>query len=194
MKTLYTLMLFMGLTLNAQTEVTNLLNTVCDNATCSDIQLGACPGDVNSLGEPYEFTDFEVYYVDENVIFNSSSLTLRNSRLEFRNGANFVDNDLSVNVEQDCDGENVTEIVFIGGGQRFSSVEDMNATLGIAEVNISVNDLSKAYGKPFNIISTSGQLLLSGKVDETTRSKTKQFKGIQILKIEGHETIKLVSL
>jgi len=137
MKTIYALF-FMLFTLTAytqsETEITNLLNTICENSTCPSVNLGACPGDLDSLGEPIEFTDFQVYYVTENVILTAEFVNLRNVRLEFRNGANFVDNNIQVTLETDCDNEFTTEIVFIGGGQRFSSVEEMNATLSVEQL------------------------------------------------------------
>lgn len=135
MKKIYTLLLALfafSAFAQVESELTTFLNLPCDFTVCSDIQLGNCPGDINSQGEEYEHTNFEVYYVTEDVIIEYNSLTLRNCRLEFRNGANLVDNGIVIDIQGDCNQpDQITEIVFLGGGNRYPSVEAMNATLGI---------------------------------------------------------------
>lgn len=117
------------------TELTNFLNLPCDFTVCEDIQLGHCPDDVNSQGEPYQFTEYQTYYVTENVDIQYNSLTLRNCVLEFRNGASLIDNGINIILENDCDtDDNITQIVFIGGGNRFSSMAEYMQTLSIAQL------------------------------------------------------------
>ena len=140
-----------------ETNITNLLGIECNVSECQDYTVGACIGDLDSEGNPREFTDFQVYYVTETIIIEYNSLTLRNCRIEFRNGANFVDNGIVVDEQTDCDVENTTEIVFLGGGNRFATEAEMNATLSLSEVefyrkaNISYYDM---LGKTHRIIST----------------------------------------
>lgn len=138
MKKFYTLFLILiSLTGFSQVEsnIAPNLNQECNVTVCQDIKFGACPGDTYSDGSPVNNTDFQIYYSDVDIIINFNSVTFRNCRFELRNGANLVDNGVQINIETDCDNENTTEIVFIGGGDRFSSVEEMNATLSIEDVD-----------------------------------------------------------
>ena len=136
MKTIFTLFMLFSLTAFSQSEtrVTNILNNVCQNINCNPIELGNCPEETNSEGEEYQFTDFHIYYSDENIFLNAPGVILENARLEMRDGANFIDNGWFVQENTQCDDEFTTELVFIGGGQRFSSVEEMTATLSIQEL------------------------------------------------------------
>jgi len=149
MKNLYLILMLVTFTMGAQieTNVTNLLNTVCESATCGTVQLGACLGDLDSDGDPLDdiYTGFNVYYVTEDIILDVDMVILRNARLEFRNGANFVDNGILVDEQTDCDTDNVTEIVFIDGGQRFSSVEEMNQTLSIKDLDPNYKNTDIIY-------------------------------------------------
>ena len=143
------------------TELTSFLNLPCDFTVCEDIQLGVCPGDTYSDGTEVQFPEFQIYYVTENVVIEYNSLTLRNSRLEFRNGSNFVDNGIVVDIQNDCDDTTTTEIVFIGGGNRFASVEAMNQTLGIEPLDVFKKKANKTYytieGKELKNIETSAK-------------------------------------
>ena len=146
MKAIYTLLLLISFSGFAQveTELTNFLNLPCNATVCQDIQLGVCPGDTHEDGTPYTYTDFQIYYVTEDVIIEFNSLILRNCRLEFRNGANLVDNGITI-TESNCDGETNTEIVFLGGGDRFETVAEMNATLSINHVDTFYRDANIIY-------------------------------------------------
>lgn len=152
-----------------ETELTNFLNLPCDFTVCSDIQLGHCPGDTNSQGEEYQFTEFQVYYSDEDVDLEYDSLTLRNCRLEFRNGASLIDNGIEVNIEGDCNApDQITEIVFIGGGNRFANREEYDEyfnTLSLETVEQNnIKPLKEIYydmlGKQINIQYASSGIYL----------------------------------
>lgn len=197
MKQFYTILImlisFSG-TSQVETELTNYLNQLCNVTVCQDIQLGACPGDVNSDGTPYEFTSFSVKYITQTIEIHWNSITLRNTRLEFRNGANLVDNGIDIFIENDCDtSENITEIVFIGGGQRFSSVEEMNATLNIIDHSISLNNVFDHIGETYSLYNCIGQVIYSGPITASTKTDLKNFSGLYYLRLDGYRPIKILN-
>jgi hypothetical protein len=158
------------LTINAQggSNIAPNLNQECDATVCDDIKFGACEGDTYSDGSPVNNTDFEVYYSDVDVIINFNSVTFRNARFELRNGANLVDNGVQINEETDCDNENTTEIVFIGGGDRFSSVEEMNATLSIKNITEQIKNQELPDNVNFNLYDVSGRSIIKGNTNSYT--------------------------
>ncbi|NRA92179.1 MAG: hypothetical protein HRU26_05745 [Psychroserpens sp.] len=167
MKQLFTFLLipFLGFA-QVETQLTNYLNLPCNATVCQDIQLGACPGDLQSDGTPVPFTDYYVYYVTEPIDIQYNSLTLRNCRLEFRNGAFLIDNGIEINFQNDCDTEeDVTGFVFIGGGAQYPSWEVYYATLSIQELEQQgVESIKEIYydllGKQIDINYASKGLYL----------------------------------
>ena len=143
-KALQLFILFLGLTLSAQVEsdITAALQYSCTGfSECADYQIGSCPGDTYSDGSlvPDIYTTFNVWYVTEDIDLDYAQLIIRNGRLEFRNGASLIDNGILVDVQTDCDLENTTEIVFLGGGQRFANMDDFNEW----QQTLSLDDLEQ---------------------------------------------------
>lgn len=142
-KLLLLLTVLFGMTLNAQveTEITNYLNLECNVSVCQDIQLGACDGDVNSDGTPYQFTDYQVYYVTEDTFIEYNHTLLRNCRLEARNGANIINVNNSFTIDTSCDVPelgHITDLVFLGAveGRLYNSLEEYEQTLSISQYEL----------------------------------------------------------
>lgn len=163
------------------TELTNYFAQPCNATVCLEIRLGACPGDVNSEGVPYEFTEFYNYYINGNTILGEyENLIIRHCELDIRNGSIAV-NGVNIEVQQDCDTppDEVSQIIFTGNapGQFYDTTELMNATLSIQEVTKIIRSKQLPENMEFALYDVIGRELLKGNTSNYTYNQiTSSFK------------------
>lgn len=184
MKTLITVFIMMFVSFGtAQTpsELTNVLNETCEFSACPLLQLGCCLEDgFDHPDYPCQNTAYQTYYSTEDVFFQRDTLRLRNARLEFRNGSNFITNGAVVDLT--CG----AEITFEGGGGMFSNVGEMNQTLGLQKLPNFVHKIPD--GLKYQVYLLTGQLYSQGETDRDLPNKLpkRSQAAFFLLKVEGY--------
>jgi hypothetical protein len=164
----------------AQSDITNVLQ----QNNSSALLLGCCNTDgLNHIDYPECFyPEFQEYYVTEDVDYQRLSFTLRNSHIEFRNGASFISN--GVTIEYTCD----ASITFTGGGGIFESREEMNRVLGLPYFEF-VKD-KNIIGLPYEVINITGQTISKGIVNGSTKN-LRSTEQLYFLRVKGYQAKKM---
>lgn len=167
----------------AFTQAQSNITSVLQQSNSSALLLGCCNTDgLNHIDYPECFyPEFQEYYVTEDVDYQRMSFTLRNAHIEFRNGASFITN--GVTIEYTCD----ASITFTGGGSVFESREIMNASLGLPFFEM-VN--KNSYGLPYEVLNISGQIISKGVVDFNTKNLRSKDQ-IYFLRVKGYKVNKI---
>lgn len=175
------LMLLIGLTAYCQSNITNVMNEVCAFDGCTNFKLGCCEDGLSHNNASCVNPGWKEYYVTEDIHFSRDTLTLRDGRIEFRDGKNFFTN--GAVIIKTC-GANIS---FTGGGGMFSSVEQMNATLKVQFFKLIK---SLPIGKPYKIIDVNGRAIRKGIVNAYTKDIRSQDQ-VLILWVKGYRPAKI---